>query len=41
MAFEVDVTTKKEIRLWKEYLMCAAVTVRLLHIRCKDTTSED
>jgi hypothetical protein len=29
------------VRLWKEGLVCAAVTVRLYNIRCQDTTSED
>jgi hypothetical protein len=32
---------KKEIRLCKEDVMCVAVTVRLLQIRCLDTTNED
>jgi hypothetical protein len=32
---------KKRIRLWKEDFIYAAVTVRLLHIHCQDTTSED
>jgi hypothetical protein len=32
---------KKDIMLWKEDFVCAAVTVRLLQIRCQVTTSED
>jgi hypothetical protein len=30
-----------KVRLCKEDFMCAVVTVRLLYIRCQDTTGED
>jgi hypothetical protein len=33
--------TRKELDLCKEDFMCAAVTVRLLLIRCHNATSED
>jgi hypothetical protein len=39
MAVEDD--GKKGIRLWFEDFMYAAVTLRLLYIRCQNTTCED